>query len=107
MNRETDTEEIIVDVTEDEYESDLARGLRENEVMKPGRHKFRRGGFLARHGIASVPGKVRISFDIDVDILDYFRQRASDAASYKEEINDILRELIKTEKKSSAPAHPQ
>lgn len=30
MNKETDTEEIIVDVAEEEYESDLSRGLRED-----------------------------------------------------------------------------
>lgn len=73
-------------------------------MIKPGRHTFRRGGFLARHGIASSPAKVRVSFDIDVDILNYFRQHASDADSYQTEINDILRELIKTEKNDASSA---
>jgi hypothetical protein len=67
MNREANTEEIVVDVTEDEYKEDMRRGLREDEVMKPGTHRFKRGGFLSRHGITSSPAKVRISVDIDID----------------------------------------
>ncbi|MDM8549927.1 hypothetical protein QUF72_07615 [Desulfobacterales bacterium HSG2] len=102
MNRENDTEEIIVDVTEEEYKNDLARGLHEDEVMKAGRHKFRRGGFLSRHGVTSAPAKIRISVDIDPDILSYFKERASDADLYEAEFNDILRELIETEKNLSA-----
>ena len=102
MNRENDTEEIIVDVTEEEYKKDLARGLHEDEVMKPGCHRFRRGGFLSRHGITPVPVKVRISVDIDIDILSYFRERASNADLYETEFNDILRELIEAEKNLSS-----
>ena len=101
MNRENDTEEIVVDVTEEEYKKDLARGLHEDEVMKPGRHRFRRGGFLSRHGITPAPAKVRISVDIDTDILSYFRERASDADLYETEFNDILRALIETERSIS------
>ncbi len=102
MNRENDAEEIIVDVTEEEYKSDLAHGLHEDEVMRAGRHKFRRGGFLSRHGTTSVPEKIRISVDIDLDILSYFKGRASDADSYQAEFNDILRELIEAEKNLSS-----
>lgn len=100
----SDTKEIIIDVTEEEYKSDLARGLHEDEVMRAGRHKFRRGGFLSRHGITSVPAKVRISVDIDLDILSYFKERASDPDLYETEFNDILRALIETEKNISASA---
>jgi hypothetical protein len=41
----------MIDVTEEEYLAELASGLQEDEVLKPGRHQFKRGGFLARHGI--------------------------------------------------------
>lgn len=99
MNRENDSaKEVIIDVAEEEYRSDLARGLHEDEVMKAGRHKFRRGGFLSRHGITSAPAKVRVSVDLDLDILSYFKERASHADLYKTEFNDILRDLIETEK---------
>jgi hypothetical protein len=51
MSDKTRDTEVIIDVTEEEYQADLAKGLREDEVLKPGRHTFRRGSFLARHGL--------------------------------------------------------
>jgi hypothetical protein len=46
---EHDAETLIIDVSEEDYQRDLAAGLNEDEVLKPGRYKFKRGGFLARH----------------------------------------------------------
>ena len=46
---EDDGETIIIEVSEENYQRDLASGLDEDEVLKPGRHVLRRGGFLARH----------------------------------------------------------
>jgi hypothetical protein len=46
---EDDGENIIIEVSEENYQRDLAAGLDDEEILKPGRHKFRRGGFLARH----------------------------------------------------------
>ena len=46
---EDDGETIIIEVSEENYQRDLASGLDEDEVLKPGRHKFIRGGFFKRH----------------------------------------------------------
>ena len=46
---EDDGETVIIEVSEENYQRDLAAGLDEDEILKPGRHKLRRGGFLARH----------------------------------------------------------
>lgn len=46
---EDDGETIIVEISEENYQRDLAAGLDEDEILKPGRHTFKRGGFLARH----------------------------------------------------------
>lgn len=46
---EDDGETVIIEVSEEDYRRDLAAGLDEDEILKPGRHKFKRGGFLARH----------------------------------------------------------
>jgi hypothetical protein len=46
---EDDGETVIIEVSEEDYQRDLAAGLDEDEVLKPGRHTFKRGGFLARH----------------------------------------------------------
>jgi hypothetical protein len=46
---EDDGETVIVEISEEDYQRDLAAGLDEDEILKPGRHKFKRGGFLKRH----------------------------------------------------------
>jgi len=46
---EDDGENVIIEVSEEDYQRDLAAGLDEDEILKPGRHKLKRGGFLARH----------------------------------------------------------
>ncbi|MBI3959384.1 MAG: hypothetical protein HY328_11315 [Chloroflexi bacterium] len=53
MTPKIDPQEIVVVETEEEYQAELALGLEEDEVLQPGRHIFRRGGFLARHPGAS------------------------------------------------------
>jgi hypothetical protein len=46
---EDDGETLIIEVSEENYRRDLAAGLDEDEVLKPGRYTLKRGGFLARH----------------------------------------------------------
>ena len=43
--------EVTMVVTEEDYRRDLRKGLEPEETLKPGVHKFRRGGFLERHGL--------------------------------------------------------
>ena len=45
---------VIVDVSPEEYQADLRKGLAEDETLAPGRHVFRRGGFLRRHANATI-----------------------------------------------------
>ncbi len=46
---EDDGENVIIEVSEEDYRLDLEAGMTEDETLKPGRYKMRRGGFLARH----------------------------------------------------------
>jgi hypothetical protein len=46
---EDDGENVIIEVSEEDYRLDLEAGVSEEETLKPGRYKFKRGGFLARH----------------------------------------------------------
>ncbi|HEY9405409.1 MAG TPA: hypothetical protein VIQ24_22355 [Pyrinomonadaceae bacterium] len=46
---ETEPEEIILEVTEQDYEEGLKRGWTDDDMLKPGRYKMKRGGFLERH----------------------------------------------------------
>ncbi|HKS09660.1 MAG TPA: hypothetical protein VJS13_08955 [Pyrinomonadaceae bacterium] len=45
---EDDGENVTIEISEEDYQRDLAAGLDEDEVLKPGRYQFKRGGFLAR-----------------------------------------------------------
>ena len=42
-------DEVELVVTQEQYEERLKRGWTDDDMLKPGRYKFRRGGFLARH----------------------------------------------------------
>ena len=46
---EDDGVNVTIEVSEDDYEADLAAGMNEEETLKPGRYKMKRGGFLERH----------------------------------------------------------
>ena len=46
---EDDGENVIIEVSEEDYRRDIEAGMTEGETLKPGRYKMKRGGFLARH----------------------------------------------------------
>lgn len=46
---EDDGVNVIIEVSQEDYQADLAAGINEEDTMKPGRYKMKRGGFLARH----------------------------------------------------------
>ena len=43
------SEEVELVVTQEDYEAGLKRGWTDDDMLKPGRYKMKRGGFLARH----------------------------------------------------------
>ena len=45
----TSAEEVVLEVTQEDYEAGLKRGWTDDDMLKPGRYKMKRGGFLARH----------------------------------------------------------
>ena len=46
---EDDGENVTIEVSEEDYQKDVAAGIDEDALLKPGRYKMKRGGFLARH----------------------------------------------------------
>ncbi|HYG08440.1 MAG TPA: hypothetical protein VD835_00570 [Pyrinomonadaceae bacterium] len=46
---EDDGENVTIEISEDDYRQDLEAGIDEDAMLKPGRYKMKRGGFLARH----------------------------------------------------------
>lgn len=41
--------EVEFVVTQEDYEAGLKRGWMDDDMLKPGRYKMKRGGLLARH----------------------------------------------------------
>lgn len=41
--------EVELVVTLEDFEAGLKRGWTDDDMLKPGRYKLKRGGFLARH----------------------------------------------------------
>jgi hypothetical protein len=56
---EDDGENVTIEVSEEDYQRDLAAGIDEDATLKPGRYKMKRGGFLARHPELKVEQKKR------------------------------------------------
>ncbi|HKS27762.1 MAG TPA: hypothetical protein VJS44_08080 [Pyrinomonadaceae bacterium] len=56
---EDDGQNVIIEVSEEDYQREKAAGLADDELLKPGRHKLRRGGFLERHPELKVKEKKR------------------------------------------------
>jgi hypothetical protein len=46
---EDDGESVTIEVSEEDYRRDIEAGMTEDETLKPGRYKMKRGGFLKRH----------------------------------------------------------
>jgi len=46
---EDDGENVTIVISEEDYQRDLAAGVDPDAILKPGRYKMKRGGFLARH----------------------------------------------------------
>jgi hypothetical protein len=46
---EDDGVNVTIEVSEEDYQADLSAGIDEEDTLKHGRYKMRRGGFLARH----------------------------------------------------------
>jgi hypothetical protein len=41
--------EVELVVAQEDYEAAIKRGWTDDDMLKPGRYKLKRGGFLARH----------------------------------------------------------
>jgi hypothetical protein len=56
---EDDGENVTIEISEEDYLRDLAAGVDEDAILKPGRYKMKRGGFLARHPELKLKDKKR------------------------------------------------
>lgn len=97
------TKEVIIDVKEEDYLRSKAKGIGEDALLKPGRHKFARGANpLVRAGLlpATPPKKTHISILLDEDIIEHFKKRAAapNTLPYQTQINNTLRAAMMTDR---------
>jgi len=52
-------QEVELVVTQEDYEAGLKRGWTDDDMLKPGRYKMKRGGFLERHPELKIKEKKR------------------------------------------------
>src|SRR5215216_87705 len=95
-------DEVIVEITEEDYSQSLKEGMDMDDAFKPGKYKFVRGGFRKRHpdfDSAKTEIKVRACVYLDLKVLNFFKQRAG----LKEEellegasslVNEVLLEFM-------------
>jgi hypothetical protein len=46
---EDDGNHVTIEVSQEDYDRELRAGVEKDSLLKPGRYKMKRGGFLARH----------------------------------------------------------
>ena len=51
---------MTIEISEEDYQADLAAGIDEEHTLKSGRYKMKRGGFLKRHTELKLKEKVAI-----------------------------------------------
>ncbi len=84
--------ESILEVTQKEYDEAMKKGWTDDDIQKPGKHRYRRTSRVAKPSEA----KVKITMWLDGDILMHFQKRASpsNAAPYQTQINAELRKIM-------------
>lgn len=98
------------EVTEADYQDQLAEGIEEEFVLKPGRYKFFRGrhpNFRAGD-LESRNTIVHVSVPLTLDVLKYFERRAAElnADSYLTLMADALREVMENSATEDRKTHP-
>ncbi len=96
----TTDKEMILTVSETEYRKELAQGMTDDEVLKPGTYRVQRSPWAKK----LKGGKVKVSMYLDSDVVNYFRLRAEgpNAAPYQTQINGELRRVMESDSRTVA-----
>ena len=97
----------VIEVAQKDYERDLASGVAGDELLKPGKHKFRRVPPERRATKADLhPSNTKVEFQmkLDLDILRHFEKRAEneEIEALQLLINEKLRAVMEDELKLEA-----
>jgi hypothetical protein len=100
-------DEVIIEVSPEDYARQMAAGILPDETLPPGLHKGIRGGFLKRHpnfDPATVKTTIYIRLGLDQEVLEYFKQLAKQTGvdSYETLIKQVLHEAMGRGKRKPA-----
>jgi len=98
--------ELILEVSQSEYDEAMKKGWTDDDIQKPGKHRFQRTTKVAKpEDILPSNIKVQVTLRIDLDILEHFKKRASEphAAPYQTQINTELRKIMKSDLSNNKP----
>lgn len=94
--------DFIIEVKQEDYARDLASGIPEDELLKPGKHKFSRippERRAKREDIHSSNIKVEFQMKLDLDVLKYFRKHIEneEIEALQLLLNEKLRAVMESE----------
>lgn len=98
--------ELILEVTQAEYDEAMKKGWTDDDIQKPGKHRFRRTARVAKsEDILPSNIKVQVTLRVDSDVLEHFKKRASEphAAPYQTQINAELRKIMESDLSDDKP----
>lgn len=107
---EETSDEVTIEIAPEDYQRQKAAGVEEELLLKPGRHKFIRGGFLKRHPSFNPDEPkeitVNVTLPISYDIFKYFEQRAAElqADSFKTLMAEALRQAMQSQNGTTTSA---
>ncbi len=82
-------DEFILEVTQAEYDEAMKKGWNDDDIQKPGKHRYRRTTRVAKpEDLLPSNIKVEITLRVDLDIFEHFEHRHE---NYQTEINNVLR----------------
>lgn len=103
-------DEVIIEIAPEDYQRQKAAGVAEEFLLKPGHHKFIRGGFLKRHPNFK-PGEpkeitVNVTLPMTLDVVKYFERRAAElqADSFQTLMAEWLRQALPPANGAPPPA---
>jgi hypothetical protein len=97
---EENGDDVTIEIAPEDYERERAAGVEEEFLLKPGRHKFIRGGFLKRHPNfkPSEPPDITVTVTLPIphEVFKYFERRAAElqADSFQALMIETLRQAM-------------
>ena len=97
-------EDCVIEIKQEDYERDLASGISEDELLKPGKHKFRRvppERRATKEDLHPSNTKVEFQMKLDLDVLRHFQKNAEseEIEALQLLINEKLRAVMEDELK--------